>query len=177
MHDRLGFSFLYFGGRTTAEHEPWLGRLRAHAYACAELPIVEATDADVVRLRAACEREGLARTCVGFAVPGANPIAADAAERRAAIEHLGVLCERAAALGASLVAGPVHSAYGIFTEEPPSADERARCAEVLHAAGERAAACGVKLAWRIVADSGVRAPRVNEPPRYAPPETLLGLHW
>ena len=56
MHDRLGFSFLYFGGRTTAEHEPWPGRLRAHGYACAELPIVEATDADVVRLRAACER-------------------------------------------------------------------------------------------------------------------------
>jgi len=146
MHERLGFSFLYFGGRTLAEHEPWLGRLRAHGYACAELPIVEATDADVVRLRAACEREGIARTCVGFAVPGSNPLARDPAERSAAVEHLGVLCEKAAALGASLVAGPIHSAYGIFTEEPPSSEERARCAEVLHAAGDRAASCGVRLA-------------------------------
>jgi D-psicose/D-tagatose/L-ribulose 3-epimerase len=145
-HERLGFSFLYFGGRTLPEHEPWLGRLRAHGYAWAELPIVEATGQDIARLRAACEREGLARTCVGFAVAGANPLSADAAEREAAVEHLGTLCERAAALGATLVAGPIHSAYGVFTEEPPTADETARCAEVLHRAGDRAASCGVRLA-------------------------------
>jgi len=146
MHERLGFSFLYFAPRVLAGHGRWFGALRAHGYACAELPIVDATDADIAWLRGVCEREGLARTCVGFAVPGRNPVSADAAERRAAVEHLQRLCERAQALGADVVAGPLHSAYGVWSDAPPTADERARCVDVLRAAGEHAATCGVTLA-------------------------------
>ena len=146
MHDRLGFSFLYFAPRVTPDHERWFGALRAHGYACAELPIVDATDDEIAWMRRVCEREGLQRTCVGFAVPGKNPLAADKAERDAAVAHLGQLCERAQALGADVVAGPIHSAYGVWTEQPPTDDERARCVDVLRAAGERAATCGVKLA-------------------------------
>lgn len=146
MKDRLGFSFLYFAPRITRAHEPWFGRLRAHGYACAELPVVDADERDVSDLRQVCEREGLARTCVGFAVPGKNPVAADPAERRLALEHLRQLCEKAQALGADVLAGPVHSAYGVWTEQPPSPDERARAVEVLRAAGEHAATCGVTIA-------------------------------
>ena len=85
MKDRLGFSFLYFAPRITDAHDRWFGRLRAHGYACAELPIVDATEAELAAMRRACEREGLARTAVGFAVPGANPVSADPVEREAAV--------------------------------------------------------------------------------------------
>ncbi|MFK7741029.1 MAG: sugar phosphate isomerase/epimerase family protein [Planctomycetota bacterium] len=146
MMDRLGFSFLYFAPHITTAHEPWFARLREHGYACAELPIVEATDQEIEWLRRTCEREGLARSCVGFALPGSSPIAADRAERDAAVAHLARLCEKAQALGADLVAGPMHSAYGVWTEQPPTGDERARCIEVLQRAGEHAARCGVRLA-------------------------------
>lgn len=146
MKDRLGFSFLYFAPRITDAHDRWFGRLRAHGYACAELPIVDATEAELAAMRRACEREGLARTAVGFAVPDANPVSADPAEREAAVGHLWRLCEKAAALGAEVLAGPLHSAYGVWTEQPPTGDEVARCVEVLQRAAERAAECGVTMA-------------------------------
>ncbi|MBL8726524.1 MAG: sugar phosphate isomerase/epimerase [Planctomycetes bacterium] len=143
---RLGFSFLYFGPTLGAELHPWFERLAAHGYQGAELPIVDASAGDVKAARAALAAAGLAATAVGFATAAANPVSPDAAVRRAAVEHLGRLAERAAQLGAAVLAGPMHSAYGVFTEQPPTADEFARCVEVLRAAGERAAACGVRLA-------------------------------
>jgi D-psicose/D-tagatose/L-ribulose 3-epimerase len=143
---RLGFSFLYFGPRTTAAHHRWFARLAAHGYAGAELPVAAATDDELAALRRALAAEGLAATAVGFATPAANPVSADAGVRRAAVVHLAQLAERAAALGASVLAGPLHSGYGAFTERPPDADEFARCADVLREAGDRAATVGVTLA-------------------------------
>lgn len=142
----LGFSFLYFTPRVLAEHLPWIDRLARHGYDGAELPVVDATDAELDAMRGALDGAGLRATAVGFAVPGANPVDPDAAVRDAAVEHLVRLAERAARLGADVLAGPIHSAYGVFTESPPTGDERARCAEVLHRAAEGAAAFGVTLA-------------------------------
>lgn len=146
MKERLGFSFLYFGPRVTEQHEPWFGRVREAGYACAEVPIIDASDAEIDWMRRVCEREGLAATCVGFAIPGHNPIAEDPAERESAVAFLARLCDKAQALGAELIAGPMHSAYGVWSDQPPTAHERARCVDVLRRAGEHAAACGVRLA-------------------------------
>lgn len=143
---RLGFSFLYFTPHVLDAHHRWFQRLAAHGYDGAELPVVAATDAELAAMRRALTANGLAATAVGFATVDANPIDPDPAVRRAAVAHLGRLAEKAQALGADVLAGPIHSAYGRFTEQPPTADELARCVDVLRAAGERAAACGVRLA-------------------------------
>lgn len=142
----LGFSFLYFTPRVTSAHLPWLARLRAHGYDGAELPVVDATDAELADMRRALGDAGLAATAVGFAVAGANPLDPDPKGRAAAVGHLARIAEKAAALGARVLAGPIHSAYGRFTGAPPTADERRWCAEVLSEAGDRAAAYGVTLA-------------------------------
>lgn len=141
-----GFSFLYFTPRVLAEHLAWLGRLAHHGYDGAELPVVDATDAELLAIRRTLDAEGLSATAVGFSTEDANPLDPEPAGRRAAVEHLARIAEKSAALGAEVLAGPLHSAYGRFTELPPSDDERKWCAEVLHAAGERAAATGVRLA-------------------------------
>ena len=143
---RLGFSFLYFTPHVTAQHHRWFERLAAHGYDGAELPVVAATDAELRATRQALDAAGLTATAVGFATADADPLAADAAGRRAAVEHLARCAEKAAMLGAEVLAGPIHSAYGRFSEQPPTADEWARCVEVLRAAGERAAKVGVRLA-------------------------------
>lgn len=143
---RLGFSFLYFTPRLAAEHLPWLERLAHHGYDGAELPVVGATEVALAAARRALEGAGLAATAVGFATPEANPVDPDPGVRRAAVEHLGRLAESAALLGADVLAGPLHSAYGRFTELPPTEEERVRCAEVLRLAGDRAARAGVTLA-------------------------------
>lgn len=142
---RLGFSGLYFGPRLE-QTLPWLPRLRLHGYQGAELPVVGASAAAVAEARQRLQGEGLAATAVGFATVDADPLAPTAAGRSAAVDHLVRLAEAARALGADVLAGPIHSAYGRFSEAPPTADEFARCTEVLRAAGERAAPLGVRLA-------------------------------
>ncbi len=142
----LGFSFLYFAPRIGPQHERWFDTLAQHGYQGAELPVAAATPAELAALRKAATAAGLRTTAVGFATAAANPVSPDPAVRAAAVRHLGELAERAAALGADVLAGPLHSAYGVFTEAPPTADERAHCAEVLRAAGDLAARCGVRLA-------------------------------
>lgn len=143
---RLGFSFLYFSPRVVAEHLGWLDRLAHYGYDGAELPVVDASDEELHAMGRALEAVGLSATAVGFATAETNPISPDAAVRQAGVEHLARLAEKAAMMGANLIAGPMHSAYGLFTEEPPSDDERSWCAEVLHAAGERARAFDVTIA-------------------------------
>lgn len=142
----LGFSFLYFGARTTAAHTPWFERLAHHGYQGAELPLAAASDAELRSLRTALQQAGLRATGVGFATPDANPIDADPAVRERAVQHLVLLAERAAILGAEVVAGPLHSAYGVFPGHGPTADEMARCVEVLQRAAARIAPLGVTLA-------------------------------
>lgn len=143
---RLGFSFLYFAPRLSEALHAWFPRLVHHGYHGAELPVVGATPAQLAATRRALDAHGLAATAVGFATVQADPISPDAAVRRAAVDHLAQLAEHAAAIGSDVLAGPIHSAYGRFSEAPPSRDERSRCVEVLRAAGERAARLGVTLA-------------------------------
>ena len=142
----LGFSFLYFAPRLDASLHRWFDRCKHHGYDGAELPVVGATKEQLTATRRALDAAGLHPTAVGFATAAANPVSPDLAVCHAAVDHLAQLAEHAAALGADVLAGPIHSAYGVFTGQPPTRDELARCADVLRAAGERAAAFGVKLA-------------------------------
>lgn len=143
---RLGFSFLYFGPRLDESLHRWFPRLVHHGYAAAELPVVGATAAQLAATRKALAASGLAATAVGFATAEADPLSPDAAVRSKAVDHLVRLAEHTAALGGDVLAGPIHSAYGRFSEQPPTADEFRRCADVLRAAGERSKPLGVRLA-------------------------------
>lgn len=143
---RLGFSFLYFTPRVTEEHHRWIERCAAHGYQGVELPMVGAEGQEPETLRKVCEQNGVATIAVGNCVPGKNPISPDPAERRAGIAQIGELCERTARLGAEVLMGPVHSAYGVRTGLPPTSDEWNWCVEALQQAGEHAARCGVTIA-------------------------------
>jgi len=143
---RLGFSFLYFGPRLDEALHRWFPRLAHHGYAAAELPVVGASAAQLAATRKALAASGLAATAVGFATAEADPLSPDAAVRSKAVDHLVRLAEHTAALGGDVLAGPIHSAYGRFSEQPPTADEFQRCADVLRAAGERSKPLGVRLA-------------------------------
>ncbi len=146
MSRPIAFSFLYFGPRIDESHLRWFGRAAHHGYLGVELPVNEASVRELAMMRSAAEAEGLQTSAVGFCSAETNPISPDREVRRAALDHLVLLAEKAAAIGAKVLAGPLHSAYGVWTEAPPTADERARCVEVLHAAGERVADLGVRLA-------------------------------
>ena len=142
---QLGFSTLYWSGALGDELLPHYERLKAWGYDGVEIPVVGAELAAVERTARARDELGLARTAVGFCPAEANPIDPDPAVRARARTHLEQCLERAEALGAELLGGPIHSAYAEFTGLAPSADERAWGAEVLHAVGESAARRGLRV--------------------------------
>ena len=177
---RLGFSTLYWSGGVGEELLPWFERLASWGYEGVELPVVEASEAELERARTALDALGLARTAVGFATEETNPVSPDPAVRRAAGEHLARLVDRAASLGAELLGGPLHSAYAEFTGRGPTEDERGWCADALHAAAERAG--GRRPAPRgrvpeplrvLLRDDGGGGPRAGRARR--PPGALHGV--
>lgn len=143
---RLSFSFLYFGPRVLECHTSAFTALERHGYSGAELPVAMATDAELRGLRRRMSEHCLRASAVGLLGPTESPIDASARVREMAVDRLRELLDRAAALGADVLAGPLHSAYGVFSGRPPSADEFNRCVEVMQRAGEHASAVGVRIA-------------------------------
>jgi D-psicose/D-tagatose/L-ribulose 3-epimerase len=120
-------------------------RLRELGYDGVELPLVGVEPSILREARAVLGDLGMRCTAVGFAPPEADPIDPDPAGRARALDHLRRLVDDAAAVGAELVAGPLHSAYARFAGRGPTEAELACSAEVLHAAAEHAAAAGIRL--------------------------------
>jgi D-psicose/D-tagatose/L-ribulose 3-epimerase len=77
--------------------------------------------------------------------PTRNPVSESAAVRARALDRLREAIDQCQALGATVLAGPFHSAFTTFTRQAPQESSTGRSAEVLRAAGEHAAQAGVVL--------------------------------
>ncbi|MCA9509772.1 MAG: sugar phosphate isomerase/epimerase [Myxococcota bacterium] len=142
---RIGMNLLLWGVEIDSSHLPVLEMLRSAGYDGVEIPVVGQPDAEIAALRRATETLGLAVTTATFIPPEANPISPDAAVRRAALALIAQRIDAAAALGADLLVGALYQAHKVFTGLPPTEDEWRRSADFLRAAGERAAAAGIRL--------------------------------
>jgi D-psicose/D-tagatose/L-ribulose 3-epimerase len=89
---------------------------------------------------------GLEPIAVGARGPGESPIAADPAERAEAVIATLANIDSAAALGASLICGPLAAPLGVFSGVPPTAEERARSVAYLREVAPYAEANGVTIA-------------------------------
>ncbi|MGE0145493.1 MAG: sugar phosphate isomerase/epimerase family protein [Planctomycetota bacterium] len=143
---RLSFSFLYFGPRVLERHASAFAALAGHGYGGAEVPVAAATEAELGWLGRTAADHGLALSAVGLLSSPHDPLDARPSVRTATIDRLRELLDRSAAIGADVLAGPLHSAYGSFTGQPPTESEFAACVEVFQAVAPHAAAVGVKLA-------------------------------
>jgi len=143
---KLGINLLLWTTFVEARHHGSLAALRALGYDGVEVPLGRGDAAHYRGLAAELDRLGLERTAVFALPPEADPISPDPAIRARAGERLAVAIEHAAELGAEILCGPFHSAFKTFSGSAPTDDERARSAEVLRAAAERAEGAGVRLA-------------------------------
>jgi D-psicose/D-tagatose/L-ribulose 3-epimerase len=75
----------------------------------------------------------------------ANPISPDANVRKAAVERLKWAVDMNHILGSVAMVGPYHSPLGVFSGTGPTADEKARAADVLRQAAEFAKQANLKL--------------------------------
>jgi D-psicose/D-tagatose/L-ribulose 3-epimerase len=143
---KYGMNLLLWTTHVTEEHFPICAKLKKTGFDGVEIPLFEGDVAHYQRVKKELDNLGLGCTCVTVATVEANPISPDADTRKAAVAHLKRKLELAAALGAEAMCGPYHSPLGVFSGEPPTADEKQWGAEVLRQVAEEAQKLKIKLA-------------------------------
>jgi D-psicose/D-tagatose/L-ribulose 3-epimerase len=144
---KIGFNLLLWTGHVTREHRALLHDIRKSGYDGVEIPVFEGDPDHYARLGEMLDEIGLARTVVAI-MPSSdkNPLSGDAAARKAALDHAKWFIDCSAALGASIIAGPIHSAIGHFSGAAPTAAERKRGIAFHRRAGDYAQRKNVLLA-------------------------------
>ena len=141
-----GMNLFLWTDRVTEAHCGVLDGLAGTGFGTVEIPAlyVEA-EAPYRAARGWCQALGLARTTCAALPPECNPASPDPTIRAAALERLKRTIDCTAAVGATTLVGPLHSALGHFTGAPATADEWRWSVETVRTAGEHAAKAGVAL--------------------------------
>ncbi len=143
---KFGFNLLLWTAHVAAEHAPVMRALKRAGYDSVEIPVFEGTPDHYARLGEMLDKIGLERSTVSVMVQGKHPLSADAATRKAARDWAKWVVDCNAALGATILGGPMHSELGFFTGSGPTAAERKRGIDFHHAVGDYAAKKDVRLA-------------------------------
>ena len=143
---KLGFNLLLWTPHVTAKHEPILRDLKKTGYDGVEIPMFEGDPDHYARLGALLDTIGLERTVVSVLGAGNNPLSADKAQQAAALARAKWAVDCSAALGATILGGPMHSEHGYFSGAPATAAERKRAISFHRKAGDYAARKNLRFA-------------------------------
>jgi D-psicose/D-tagatose/L-ribulose 3-epimerase len=143
---KLGFNLLLWATHVTDAHWPIIEDLKATGYDGVEVPMFEGEPEHFRKLGQRLKDIGLVGQGVGI-MPGGgkSAVAADAAERAGAVDHLKWMTDCTEALGGTMFAGPFHQPLGQFTGRGPQPEEIDRAVEVLKQAGAYAAKAGIAI--------------------------------
>jgi len=144
---KTGFNLLLWTAHVTAEHTPILKSIKKAGYDSVEVPIFEGEVDHYARLGELLDGLGLERSVVGVLGPsGKNPLSPDKVARDAAVAYTKQVIDCSAALGAKIIAGPMHSEIGYFTGEGANAAERKRGVSFHRRVGDHAAKKDMRFA-------------------------------
>ncbi len=142
---KYGMNFLLWTTNVDASFDAHLEKMKEFGYDGVEIPIFEMDEANFTRLGKKLDSLGLERTTVCCVGADANPIAGDAAVRKAAVEKLKRAVDMSRICGSKLMAGPFHSAIGEFSGKGPTQDEWKHGKELFSQLAEYAKQAGVTL--------------------------------
>jgi D-psicose/D-tagatose/L-ribulose 3-epimerase len=149
----IGLISMQFARPFTAEHFPLFARIKRQGFDFVELLVPEEGELDLATTRRALADAGLGVVLAARVNLQRNLASDDPAAHAAGIAYLRYATDCAAALGASIVGGPLTGNPLVFAGRPPAPvgeDERLarkdRCVRGLKTAGDHAQAAGVKLA-------------------------------
>ena len=141
---KFGMNLLLWTGELSDDLIPVLEMIKSTGYDGVEVPLFN-YDLDYGRWGQKLDEIGLQRTAVTIRGVEDNPISPDAAVRAAGLEMNKRAVDCCAALGATHLVGPFHSALGEFSGAGPTGDEWKWGVESLRAASEHAGKSGVLL--------------------------------
>ena len=143
---KYGFNMLLWTGHVTMEHVPIFKALKKEGYDGVEFPLFEGTPDHYARLGDVLDKLGLERTTVSVLGAGHNPLSPDKAQQQAALARAKWAVDCTAALGAPILAGPMHSEIGYFSGDPATKVEKQRGVSFHRRAGDHAAKKNVRFA-------------------------------
>ncbi|HEX5105321.1 MAG TPA: sugar phosphate isomerase/epimerase [Pirellulaceae bacterium] len=141
---KYGMNLLLWTGELNDGMVPVLQMLKKQGYDGVELPIFN-TGLDYKKWGQVLDDLGLARTAVTVRTVDDNPISADADVRQKGIEGNCKVLDCCAAVGATHLVGPFHSALGHFSGQGPTESEWKWGVESMRKVAEHAAKCKVTL--------------------------------
>jgi len=119
---KFGMNLLLWSGELHDGMLPVLEMLKNLGYDGVEIPLFN-TGLDYAAWGKRLDDLGLARTAVTVRGADDNPISPDAAVRAKGVDATKRVLDCCAAVGATTLVGPYHSALGVFTGQGPTADE------------------------------------------------------
>lgn len=138
---RIGVNLMIWTGPFTEDDLPLLDHCRQLGFDGVEIPILALNRFDPRRVRERLQTTDLAATASGSLPPGASLLVES--ERARGIDWIRRLVETCAAMGVSLLTGPLYAPVGRVTGRGPTAEER------------ESAICSLRTAAAIAADHGV----------------------
>jgi len=143
---KVGMNLLLWTAFVTEEHFPILEKIKKTGYDGVEIPLFDGDAEHYKKIKKELDNLGLGCTTVTVVNAETNPISPDASIRKAGLERIKWALDMTSVMGGDLLAGPYHSALGVFSGQPPTADERKRAVEVLTQAADHAQKVKVKIA-------------------------------
>lgn len=141
---RYGMNLLLWTGEMNEGMVPVLEMLKSLGYDGVEVPIFN-TSLDYAAWGERLDRLGLQRTAVTVRSVDDNPISADAGIRKKGVQGTKQVLDCCAALGATHLVGPFHSALGHFSGKGRTEDEWKWGVEAMREVAEHAGRVGVIL--------------------------------
>ena len=141
---KYGMNLLLWTGELNDNLLPVLEKLKGMGYDGIEIPLFN-LDRDYAAWGKRFDDLGLARTAVTVRIVDDNPIDASPAVRAKGIAATCRTLDCCAAVGATTLVGPYHSALGHFSGAGPTADEWKRGVESMRPVAEHAGKVGVML--------------------------------
>jgi D-psicose/D-tagatose/L-ribulose 3-epimerase len=143
---RFGMNLLMWTDTLTDEMLPLLEELQEIGFDTVEIPAFDLDNLDnYTKWGKRFDELGLSRTGTAVRGPDENPISPDPAVRRKGIDANKRNVDCCAAAGCRVMAGPFHSALGLFTGKGPTEDEWKWGVEGMQEVAEHAEKAGVKL--------------------------------
>ncbi len=143
---KVGMNLLLWTAFVEEAHFPILEKIKKTGYDGVEIPLFDGDAEHYKKIKKELDNLGLGCTAVTVVNADTNPISPDASIRKAGLERIKWALDMTSVMGGDLLAGPYHSALGVFSGQPPTADERKRAVEVLTQAADHAQKVNVKIA-------------------------------
>ncbi|MGC4034912.1 MAG: sugar phosphate isomerase/epimerase family protein [Chitinophagaceae bacterium] len=148
--NKIGFNTLVWSAAVSDDLFPIVDRLKEIGYDGVECLIGSPDEKAYRRLGNHVADTGLAMTTVFVVGKDEDPVSSSADTRKRSLDRIKWAIDRGHELCTSLIAGPFHSAHGVFSRQAPQEDQYKWSAEVLHAAADYAAEANITLVLEAV---------------------------